>query len=409
MDRLGVGRCLVFGVLGIGAALIVLKPQAWPYLIVGLLASALAFVPLVKAASHLGPRNLVHMSFPLVGIIALLLAADVFLRMTGPVLYVYAVVGGVAATAAVAGERPWLRVPRAAAEQDRHPLMVSCGGLAAGAVLGASLVHLVALPWVLALVALFSLVAWGTLHGTVDPWRPDSPAMRAVPWSDGSGRHHQGVRRLLAAPMTGLYVLITWTVFVLLAVPSDDKWFVLGQATKDAYAFRIPQLSTDPFAAARAFLVAPFLNHEALQLGAITVLVLLFGITFESREGSARFVLIFLGAGATAVFVAGILLHAVHPFVDHPILDRAWTRAWVGGSAGGFGVLGAIAARARNPWPLMAFFVFWELNVGWWYLQSFTPAFHLTALWIGFTVVRYLLPPVSAPSAAPLQGPAEGG
>ena len=44
------------------------------------------------------------------------------------------------------------------------------------------------------------------------------------------------------------------------------------------------------------------------------------------------------------------------------------------------------------PWPLLALVVLWEANLVWWYLREYTPAFHISALAIGFAVTRYGLP-----------------
>ena len=102
----------------------------------------------------------------------------------------------------------------------------------------------------------------------------------------------------------------------------------------------------------------------------------------------------FFGTTLAGALVAGLLLHALYP--EHwntAFAEHAWNRTWSGGSAGTFGLLGALAARARRPLPLLALFVLWEANVVWWYLREYTPAFHLTALAVGFLVARYAVLP----------------
>ena len=47
-------------------------------------------------------------------------------------------------------------------------------------------------------------------------------------------------------------------------------------------------------------------------------------------------------------------------------------------------------------WLLLGIFILWEVNVAWWYLKEYPPAFHLTALFTGFLVTRYILRPVRA-------------
>jgi hypothetical protein len=78
-------------------------------------------------------------------------------------------------------------------------------------------------------------------------------------------------------------------------------------------------------------------------------------------------------------------------------------RLWGGGSAGAFGLMGGYAARARRPWLLLLAFTLWEINVEAWFLRSYTPAFHLTAMAVGFLWVRYgMKPPRPAPPEAVL-------
>ena len=63
--------------------------------------------------------------------------------------------------------------------------------------------------------------------------------------------------------------------------------------------------------------------------------------------------------------------------------------------------MGALAARALRPWLLLGLFALWEINVAIWYLEEYTPAFHLTALLTGFLVTRRALPPIRAASVTP--------
>jgi hypothetical protein len=90
---------------------------------------------------------------------------------------------------------------------------------------------------------------------------------------------------------------------------------------------------------------------------------------------------------------AGALLHLVYPeLLDNSFTAHAWERTWSGGSAGCFGLMGALAARARKPWPLLALFAAWETYVAIWQLHQYTPAFHITALVTGFVTLRYAAP-----------------
>lgn len=218
-----------------------------------------------------------------------------------------------------------------------------------------------------------------------------------LPWTDGVGRPWRGWKRLpLAAPFVLGYLAVTWALFLLTARysatgPYAGK-FAIDEARFDALLYHIPDLSRDLPRALGSLVTAPFLNHDHVQLVYVTILLLLFGVVFEAREGTRRTLALFFGTTLAGAIVAGGLLHLIYPAIlDLPILATAWSRTWSGGSAACFGLMGALAARARVPWPLLGLFALWEINVAVWYLRSYTPAFHLTALVTGFLVMRYVL------------------
>ena len=225
------------------------------------------------------------------------------------------------------------------------------------------------------------------------------------PWADGSGRAWPGWRGLpRAAPFVPVYLAVSWLLFLPTAKPVPGN-YVIDAARVRPLLYHIPDLSRNPPATLAAAVTAPWLNHNAVQLLYVTALLLLFGLVFEVREGTARTAAIFLGTTVAGALGAGLLLHALYPEVwANAFAERAWQRTWSGGSAGCFGVMGALAARARRPWPLLALFALWEVNVVWWYLREYTPAFHLTALAVGFLAARYAVPPPKREPAAAIAG-----
>lgn len=228
-----------------------------------------------------------------------------------------------------------------------------------------------------------------------------SPARfaRFRPWA-GAGRWWPTSRRLpRAAPFLISYLAVSWAIFLPMAERAPGN-VVIDTGRVRAFLYAIPDLGESPLRALASLLTAPWLNHNLVQLVYVTALLLLFGVPFEAREGSLRTAALFFGATFAGAVAAGVLLQALYPDVwATPFAAQAWERTWSGGSAGAFGLLGALAARARVPWPLLGLFVFWEANVVWWYLREYTPAFHLSALLVGFLVARYALPPRHA--AAP--------
>ncbi len=100
--------------------------------------------------------------------------------------------------------------------------------------------------------------------------------------------------------------------------------------------------------------------------------------------------LVFFGAGLAAALGAELLLHVIYPDRSGgAFFETAWERTWSGGSAGCFGLMGGLAARARRPWPLLGLFALWEINVEYWHLRSYTTVFHFIALGVEFLLMRY--------------------
>ncbi len=222
-----------------------------------------------------------------------------------------------------------------------------------------------------------------------------------LPWTDGGGRAWRGWTRLpLLTPFVPLYLIASWILFLPGAEPVPGNYVIDPEPVRP-FLYHIPDLSRDFPRALGTLVTAPWLNHNAVQLVYVTVLLLLFGVVFEAKEGTRTTIALFFGTTFAGALAAGLLLHLLYPqVVDNAFMARAWDRTWSGGSAGCFGLMGALAARARVCWPVLALFVLWEVNVVVWYLREYTPAFHLTALVVGFLILRYAVAPTRVATTA---------
>jgi hypothetical protein len=226
--------------------------------------------------------------------------------------------------------------------------------------------------------------------------QPSGPAWRhlltaCLPWTGEAPRRRRAFGPL-AAPFITIYLVAIWVIFVPGAerVPGNYR---ANLDRVDGFLFRIPDLSQNLPRLLRSLVVAPWLNHNAVQLVYVTFLLLLVGVVFEVKEGSWLTIFVFFWTSFVGAMCAAILLHLIYPeFADNAFFAEAWQETWSGGSAGCFGLMGAMAARTRIPWPLLAVVLVWEINVVYWYLREYTPVFHLTALAAGFVTVRYLAP-----------------
>lgn len=224
--------------------------------------------------------------------------------------------------------------------------------------------------------------------GNFLPWRNDDGSAR--PWPSDWWRRFPGVAGYCAVAVV-VFALAAWTQGRN-AVPVRDVIITLGPVEFPLafLAYEIPDLFANVPKTILNFGTAIWINSHPVQLVYVLVLLGLFAVPFEIREGTKRTALVFWGTSVSASIAAGLLLHAIMAIgIDAAWADDAWGRLWAGGSAGAFGIMGALAARAKRPWLLMLLFFLWEVNVEYWFLKSYTVAFHLSALVIGFAWVRW--------------------
>jgi len=216
-----------------------------------------------------------------------------------------------------------------------------------------------------------------------------------LPWTDGAGRRWRGWKQApLTIPFVIVYIVLAWILFIPAAERRGRHYWIDDDAVGHLL-FSVPDLTGDPLRAIRSIVTGPWINHDSLQLMYVTALLLMFGAVFEVREGTLRMMLIFFGTSFFAALFGGFLLHAIYPHMwDTRFFEIAWNRYWTGGSAGCFGLLGALAARARRPVLLLALFISWECFIWWVNLRNYTSAFHFSAMTAGFLATRLWLPPI---------------
>lgn len=216
--------------------------------------------------------------------------------------------------------------------------------------------------------------------GTVSTLRSVSRHLRTA-LGNGTGRS--------LPPVICWYLLIIWGIFVVVAAIDFESRRELA----DSFGYRIDDLASDLPRALALIPIAPFVNVGVLQVLYVTAVLATLGPRLVEREGSVRTAAVFLGTGILAALIAGLALHVVDGrWLSHPIFDEAWVRSWNGGSAGCYGLAGFLASRSQRPWLLLVTVLCWELGLSLGYLRSYTPAFHVSALVIGFSAGRLIQP-----------------
>jgi hypothetical protein len=182
----------------------------------------------------------------------------------------------------------------------------------------------------------------------------------------------------------------------ILIVPSWISYLLIDERddydTENLLYFYIPDITEDFVSLVISLAITPLINTEGDQILLVTFLLATFGIAIERRLGIVPAVSLFWVTSIVAAVSGGLILHAIHPFLSHidPI-DEGMQRIFNGGSAGGFGFMGAFAATARWPWLWIGLFLIWE--PGFWATvsQDFTSTFHIIAFTTGFVAVRFVL------------------
>jgi hypothetical protein len=180
---------------------------------------------------------------------------------------------------------------------------------------------------------------------------------------------------------------------LLLLIPSWASYLAFERPASGAdspFFFHIQDLSNDPLAMLPGFVVGPLLNTELDQTLLVTGQVLLFGIVVERRIGTVPTFALFWATSIIAATGAALIVHGAYGIApDAEAVDRAWNRAYGGGSAAGFGLMGVFAATSRLPLLWIGVFTAWEASVWLLVLQNFTPAFHATAFYAAFLFAWY--------------------
>ncbi|MBX3467593.1 MAG: hypothetical protein KF878_11955 [Planctomycetes bacterium] len=183
-----------------------------------------------------------------------------------------------------------------------------------------------------------------------------------------------------------LLVLASWTSFLL--IDERDEF-----AVDHPLYIHFPDFSERPWRIVPNLVVTPLVNTQPDQIVLVTALLLGFGIPVERRLGSKVVLGVFWGATAMAAVLGAGALHVLYPlFPDvHAFSEGGWYRVFNGGSAGGFGLMGAMAATSRFTAVWVALYCLWEPSFWLVVTQDFTAVLHVTAFFTGLGAAGVVL------------------
>jgi hypothetical protein len=135
-----------------------------------------------------------------------------------------------------------------------------------------------------------------------------------------------------------------------------------------------------------SLLIGPIFHNSPGHILFVTTTFFWLVQSFEVRAGAVRTLILFLictAIAATLVSVGMVVAGQIWP--DHSVLSEGLARAWMGGSAGMFGIIGASSYQSRRLWVVPAIAVSFETWNHFVYGTSlFTSLGHMVALTSGF-------------------------
>jgi hypothetical protein len=188
---------------------------------------------------------------------------------------------------------------------------------------------------------------------------------------------------------------VPWAVVILL-IPSWISYGLIDERddydTENLLYYYVPDITEDQLALVVAILITPVINTEGDQILLVTGLIGIFGTMINRKLGTPWTLAIFWGTTTAGALMGGILLHFLHPhFAHYEPIREGMERVFNGGSAGGFGFVGAYAATGR--WTMLwgAVFLAWEPTFWATISRDYTSVFHLIAFLTGFGTMRFWL------------------
>lgn len=185
-----------------------------------------------------------------------------------------------------------------------------------------------------------------------------------------------------------LVLLLLVPVWITLHTVEDPE-----PAAASPVFFHPPDLVDDPVRVLPALAVGPLVHTKLDQTQLVTAQLVLFGIAVERRLGRLPAFGLYWGtSAAAAVFAGAVLLALDAAFPDTGAVSAALDRVYSGGSVGGYGLAGALAALLPWRWrlPLVAAIVLWEFGAWYQVLRNFTPLFHGAGFVAGYAAALLL-------------------
>ncbi len=218
---------------------------------------------------------------------------------------------------------------------------------------------------------------------TLFPW--------SLPWCNSTGEVLKPYQAFLSRKFTYTYLIIIWLIWLTLGrgpenecYDSDGGLFCIGGIWP-------ADIIDAPLHFFSSLLIAPVFHNSNEHIFFVTVGFLIFVQSFEARLGALRTYFLFMLFTCIAALIMATVMNAsdlIWP--ESKLLAEGFSRNWMGGSAGFYGIIGASAHQSRYVWMIPAIAIGFE---SWNHflhgISLFTSSAHMISLICGFFVWGY--------------------
>lgn len=208
----------------------------------------------------------------------------------------------------------------------------------------------------------------------------------AWPWCDSNGKILNPLDLLKSRTFSYTYLVIIWVIWLIPTLGPAHDCYSTNSAFDCAHGLWPSDLIDAPLQYFMALIPMVLFHNTLIHILFVSTGVMIFVQSFESRESAKETFGLFMACTAIAgvtVSIGMLLSQLIWP--DSETLAIGFSRNWIGGSAGFYGVIGASAHHSRIVWfvPLLIFmFELWNHFYN--DISIFTASAHMVAMAAGF-------------------------
>lgn len=188
------------------------------------------------------------------------------------------------------------------------------------------------------------------------------------PWSHPQGQSYKSLKEWLISRKFSVFYLITiWVVLSILGFAprrncDTGPWQAVLQCD---WSMWMAEFKTDFWHFMATSMTIPWIHNDFVHILFVTIFGFMFPVqSFEAQYGTKPTVYIYFTSYVfIALFMGSLFNSLIYYWPDEPLFNKAFTRAWMGGSVGIFALMGGLSYLSGKKWFLYSMvFVFEVFN-----------------------------------------------